>query len=86
MNGTSETEAYAQLRKMSMDKRRSVSEISRYVVQVHGRKVSQAQAKELLMKKYGLSEPEAYARLKSLAQTQNSSLEEAAVDILKREN
>jgi response regulator NasT len=84
MNGTSETEAYVQLRKMSMDKRRPIPEIARYMVQAHHRQSEPFRAKELLMKKYCLSEPEAFAQLKALAQTQNCSLDEAALDILKQ--
>lgn len=85
MNGSSETEAYAQLRKLSMDKRRPVSEIARYVVQANGRQAELGRAKEFLMKKYGLSESEAFTRLKTLAQMNKRSLEETAADVLKRE-
>lgn len=84
MNGISETEAYAQLRKLSMDKRRSIPEIARYVIQAKGRKSELDQAKKLLMKKCGLSEPEAFARLKAMSQARKRSLEETAADVLKR--
>lgn len=86
MNGISETEAYARLRKLSMDKRRPVSEMARYVVQADGRKAELGRAKEKMMKKYGLSEPDAFARLKTMAQKSGRSLEDTASDILKQEN
>lgn len=86
MNGIPETEAYTQLRKLSMDKRRPVAEIARFVVQAHSRKAEVARAKELLMKKYSLSEPEAFARLKALAQKSGRSPEDMAADILKQES
>lgn len=86
MNGISETEAYAQLRKLSMDKRRPISEIARYVVQADGRKAELGRAKEIIMKKYGLSEPGAFTRLKTMAQKSGRSLEDIASDILQKEN
>lgn len=86
MNGISETEAYARLRKLSMDKRRPISEIARYVVQADGRKAELGRAKEIMMKKHGLSEPDAFARLKAMAQKSGRSLEDTASDILKQEN
>lgn len=82
-HGISETEAYSQLRQLSMDKRSSVAEIAKYVVETNGPRADVNKAKVLLSRKHGLSESESYARLKDYAKKNRLSLEDAARDILK---
>lgn len=81
--GISETEAYAQLRQLSMDKRCSIAEIAMYVVETSGPRADVNKAKAMLAKKHGLPENDAYVRLKDHAKKNRLSLEDAARDILR---
>lgn len=82
-HGISETEAYGQLRRLSMDKRSSVAEIARFVVETNGPRAGVNKAKKVLADKHALSETDAYARLKEHARKNGVSLEDAARDVLK---
>jgi len=82
-SGISETEAYGQLRRLSMGKRCSVAEIARFVVETGGARANVNKAKKALAEKHSLSETDAYARLKDYAKKNGVSLKDAARDILK---
>lgn len=66
--GISESEAYVQLRQMSMDKRCSIAALSKAVVGASAQRETVNRAKELLMKTRGCSESEAYRWLKTTAE------------------
>lgn len=63
-----ETEAYQQLRQMSMDKRCSVATLAQAVVDGNSQREVINKAKEKLMASSGIGEPEAYRRMKADAQ------------------
>lgn len=82
MQGVSETEAFAVLRKMSMDKRCPISQIAAYIVEENSERAAIGKAKALLMEKRGLSEAAAYTALKKAAKDGGISLRRAAELVL----
>lgn len=85
-DGISESEAYAQLRKLSMNRQRSIGEISRMILDTDPTRKVTDQAKKLLMKRYHISENTAFRKIKELAERNGCTLIEAARIILRQES
>ena len=83
-DGISEGEAYAVMRKMSMDKRRSMREIAGMVVAGSGDRTAIDKAKQLLMERYGLEEEAAYQKIKEQSKACKCTVAQAAAEILKQ--
>lgn len=81
--GISETEAFALLRKLSMDKRCPISKIAERVVAEKSERALLNQAKDVLMDKDRISENDAYAYLKRRAHKDGLSVYEAAAAVLR---
>lgn len=79
----SEGEAYGLIQKMSMDKRCSMEEIAKRLIQQEdmGKEVLN-QAKQYLMAKYRISDTKAYERIKNQSKRWNCSIGEAAEKIM----
>jgi len=80
--GITESEAFAELRKMSMDKRCSVAKIAEMIVQESSERTTITKAKRLLMTRDGLSENAAYERLKNTARDRGESIFETGKRLL----
>jgi len=80
--GISEGDAYRELQRMAMNKRRSLFSMAQALVQAHSNKELIDEAKSTIMKSEGLSEQAAFKRLKALSQTGELSLHQAALHIL----
>lgn len=85
-DGITESEAYAQLRKLSMNRQRSIGEVSKMIIDTDPTRKMTDQAKRLLMKKYHISENTAFRRIKEMAARERYTMLEAARAILQREN
>lgn len=80
----SEGEAYSRIRKLSMDKRCSMEEIARRLVQAEEmHRETLDRAKQYLMEKYSISDAKAYERIKSQSRKWNCSVYDVAEKILK---
>lgn len=85
--GISEGEAYRELQRMAMDKRRSISSLAEIIVQRNSEREVVNRAKKMLMVDEGMSEEAAFRRLNVLAKNSGVSLEHAARQtIAEREN
>ena len=78
----SEAEAYAQLRRMSMDKRCSIASLAQAVVKGNSQREVIARAKELLIHQKGLSEAEAYRWMKQKAEQRGITQLQLARELL----
>lgn len=74
----SESEAYGQIQKLSMDKRCSMADIAKIIVQNNSERESINKAKQILMKKHNISEAMAYKRIQELSIQNHCSLLSAA--------
>lgn len=83
MQGISETEAFAALRKMSMDKRCPVSQIAERIVEENSERAVINKAKAALMRRRNLSENGAYDALKKTARDRRLPVLRAAEMILR---
>ena len=81
-DGISEKEAYAQMRKLSMDRQRPLGEIARMLIDSDPERRLVAQAKEFLMKRYAMNESTAFRKIKELSAARGCSLAEAARKVL----
>jgi response regulator NasT len=81
--GITEREAYARMRKLSMDKRCSLGALAEGIVEQHDRRGAVAEAKAYLMKRDGLSESAAYKTIRRRADAGRLTPEQAAVTILR---
>ncbi len=77
----SETQAYQLLQRMSMEKRISMGQLAAAVLEQERHRDDVARAKNLLMRKKGLSESAAYKRLSQRAAHDGCTREEAARSI-----
>lgn len=80
--GITESEAYAQLRQMSMDKRCSLAALAKAVVGANAQRETVNRAKVLLMKTRGCSESEAYRWLKATAEQRGVPLLRLSREVL----
>lgn len=76
--GCSESEAYRQMRKTAMDKRLSMADLARRILDQAARSDSVEKAKALLMKRLNIPEDKAYKRIVSLARIRGCTTEETA--------
>jgi len=83
-DGIPEGDAYAQMRKMSMEKRRSMRDIAEMIVSGANGRAAIERAKQMLMTRYGLEEKAAYQRIKEHGATLKCGTEAAAADMVKR--
>lgn len=77
-DGISEQEAYAKMRRLSMERRMRIVDLARYVVDSGSDKKTIRAAKSMLMLSRGLSETEAYQVLKQYSIQKSVSMLEAA--------
>lgn len=84
-DGISESEAYAQMRRMSMNRKTSISEIASLLLASNPETELTAQAKQILMKQMSVNEDTAYRRLREFAGRRGISIVEAARAVI-REN
>lgn len=76
--GCSETDAYCQMRKTAMDKRLSMAALAEHILHQAEQNDHVSAAKQLLMKKMGMSEDRAYQHIVSQAKLQGCTVDEAA--------
>lgn len=81
-NHISESEAYRQMQKLAMEKRCSIGDIARRLLEDDTERNLSAQAKQYLMEAFNLSEKQAWKRLNLLAAENGCSASEAAKMIL----
>ena len=84
LKSISETEAYRELQRLAMDKRKPLLEIANAVIARHCEREALQTAKAELMKMYGLSENEAYKKLAEIMK-KCACTPEKALDIFKKE-
>lgn len=77
-DGITEGEAYALLRKLSMNKRLSIGEIAGLIVKNGSAKESIDKAKMILMKRFGITENIAFAKIKEYSKSRSCTIEEAS--------
>lgn len=83
-DGISENAAYAQMRKLSMNRQRPIGEIAKMIIDADPERVLVAQAKELLVKRYHVNENTAFRKIKELSERNCFSMSEAARTIMKQ--
>lgn len=77
-----ESEAFAHIQKLSMDKRCSMAEIARMIVTCNSERETINKAKQILMKKNKISESMAYKKIQELSAREHCSLVKAANRII----
>ena len=77
-DGISENEAYAKMRRMSMERRMRIIDLARYIVDAGSDKKTLQAAKSLLMLSRGITEQDAYRVIKQYSLQKNCSMLEAA--------
>lgn len=78
----SESEAFAQIQKFSMDKRCSMAEIAKTIVNAFSEREIINRAKEILVKKYKIGEAAAYKQIQEISVQEQCSLVKAANKII----
>lgn len=78
----SESEAFAQMQKLSMDKRCSMTEIAKTIVDAFSERETINRAKEILMKKYKIGEAAAYRKIQEISVQEQCGLLQAANKII----
>ena len=78
----SESEAYNKIRRLSMDKRCSVTDMAQNIVKSNSDRADIEKAKKLLMARYANSEKEAFNKIKDYGKRHNCSANEAAAAII----
>lgn len=78
----SEGQAYQKIRKLSMDKRSSMADISRSIVKNYSPRTDIERAKALLIEKYNISDSNAFSRIKELSKANDCSISQAAAKII----
>lgn len=76
--GISESEAYAQIQKLSMDKSTGMAEVAKRIVDADNSRATLDKAKSLLMDKYRLGEKAAYRRIQTYAEERGLDVAAAA--------
>lgn len=80
-DGISESEAYALMRTIAMNKSIPLTQVAREIVKASDDRAEVDKAKKLLMENARLGEDAAYRRIKKRAEQRGTSLRQAAVDI-----
>jgi response regulator NasT len=81
-DGISEGEAYALLRKMSMDKRCGMGEIANMIVASGSAREAVEKAKHVLIRALNINENTAYRRIKDYSNAKKCTMEQAAVHLM----
>ncbi|MEG0852400.1 MAG: response regulator [Angelakisella sp.] len=84
-NGISESQAYAQLRQLSMDKRCPISTLAKAVLENNSQREVVRKAKEQLIRSHGVSETAAYKRIQEIADLGGITMLQAARDVLAKQ-
>lgn len=82
-NLISESDAYKELQKLAMDKRKPLIEIAASVIAAYSAREAMQTAKAELISRYGISEKEAYKKLTETMQKNGLSVEKALETIIK---
>lgn len=77
-DGISESEAYAQMRRMSMNRKTTISEIASLLIAANPETELTTQAKHILMNQMSINEDTAFRRLRDFADRRKISVSEAA--------
>lgn len=80
--GISESEAYKELRQMSMNKRCQVATLAKAVLDNHSQRETLQKAKRVLIERYGLSETAAYKQIQEKANQSGIATVQVARDII----
>lgn len=80
--GISESEAYRELQRLAMDKRRSIASLARALVERNSQREIINRAKEKLMKSDGMSESAAYNHIQLMARSKKGDVVATAREIL----
>lgn len=84
LNTISENEAYRELQRLAMDKRKPLIEIANAIILRHSEREALQTAKAELIKCYGISETEAYKKITEMMR-KSSCTPDKAIEIIKKE-
>jgi len=85
-NKISESKAYAEIQKLSMDKRCAMAEIAKIIVNNSSEREIINKAKTKLMKEHNISESTAYKKIQELSSQKNCSIEKASNILISKYN